>query len=198
VSQAERDKWDERYRGGAYEDRTHPTALLAEWIDRLPRGHALDVACGAGRNALFLAAHGYSVDAVDISAVALERGRADAQRLGLDVRWLCLDLDDGAEDGLPPGPYELVVWVRYVNAALLPRLARRLAPGGLALCEQHLVTAAEVAGPQTASFRLRPGALLSEAGRVAALEIVEYREGLVADPDGRTVALAQLIARSTA
>jgi tellurite methyltransferase len=195
VSQAERDKWDERYREGAYEDRTHPTALLASWIDRLPRGRALDVACGAGRNALFLASKGYAVDAVDISAVALERGRADAERLGFSIRWLCADLDGDLDDALPPGPYDLIVWVRYVNPALLPRLARRLAPGGHVLCEQHLVTTTEVAGPRTAAFRLRAGELRNQA---ADLGIVDYREGLVVDPDGRTVALAQLIAETGA
>ena len=65
MSTVERDKWNERYREGAYEERTHPTALLAEWLPRLPRGTALDVACGAGRNAIYLAAHGYRVTAVD-------------------------------------------------------------------------------------------------------------------------------------
>jgi SAM-dependent methyltransferase len=195
VSQAERDKWDERYRDGAYENRTHPTALLSEWIDRLPRGRALDVACGAGRNALYLASKGYAVDAVDISAVALERGRAAAARLGLAVRWLCRDLDGDAEDALPRGLYDLVVWVRYVNSGLLPRLASRLAPGGYVLCEQHLATTAGVAGPRTEAFRLRPGDLRSQA---AGLDLIDYREGLVVDPDGRTVALAQLIAKSAA
>jgi SAM-dependent methyltransferase len=195
VSQAERDKWDERYRKGAYEERRHPTALLSDWIDRLPRGRALDVACGAGRNALFLAEWGYAVDAVDISAVALERGRAEAARLGISVRWLCIDLDEDTEDALPRGPYDLIVWVRYVSRTLLSRLVPRLAPGGHVLCEQHLATTADVAGPRSGAFRLDPGELRRHA---AGLAIVDYREGLVVDPDGRTVALAQLIAKTTA
>jgi SAM-dependent methyltransferase len=195
VSQEEREKWDERYRDGAYENRRHPTALLSAWIDRLPRGRALDVACGAGRNALFLAAKGYAVDAVDISAVALERGREEAARLGHTVRWLCIDLDDGPEHALPRGPYDLVVWVRYVSSTLLPALASRLAPGGHVLCEQHLVTTADVAGPRSDAFRLGAGELRRQA---AGLSIVEYREGVVVDPDGRRVALAQLIAKTAA
>jgi len=194
VSQAERDKWDERYRSGAYEDRTHPTALLASWIARLPRGRALDVACGAGRNALFLASSGYAVDALDISAAGLERARAEATRLGLDVTWLCGDLED-PERALPRGPYDLVVWVRYVNATLLPHLATRLARGGHLLCEQHLATTAAVVGPRTAAFRLQPGELRAAA---AGLDVVHYAEGLVVDPDGCTAALAQLVARTAA
>ncbi len=140
MSRAEREKWDERYRSGAYEDRTHPTALLAEWIARLPRGRALDVACGAGRNALYLAANDYAVDALDISAVGLERARQDAGHRGLAVNWLCGDLEETPDDVLPHGPYDLIVWVRYVNHALLPHLAARLRSGGHLVCEQHLAT----------------------------------------------------------
>jgi tellurite methyltransferase len=195
VSRAERDKWDERYRGGAYEDRAHPTALLAEWLPHLPRGRALDVACGAGRNALFLAANGYAVDALDISAVGLDRGREDAARRELEVNWLCADLEGTPDAVLPDGPYDLIVWVRYVNAALPPPLAARLAPGGHLLCEQHLATSAEVVGPKNGAFRLQPGELRDSA---SGLHVVHYREGLVVDPDGRPAALAQLLARTAA
>jgi SAM-dependent methyltransferase len=191
VSRAERDKWDERYRSGAYAERTHPTAMLAEWLDRSPRGRALDVACGAGRNALFLAAHGYAVDAIDVSAAGLERGRASADRLGLAIDWHCADLEE-RPDSLPRGPFDLVVWVRYVNAALWPPLVERLAPGGHVLVEQHLETTAEVIGPSGSRFRLASHELERAAG---GLRVVHYHEGLVVDPDGRTAALAQLIAR---
>jgi hypothetical protein len=92
---------------------------------------------------------------------------------------------------LPAGPYDLIVWVRYVNDALMPSLAARLARGGHLVCEQHLATAAEVVGPRSAAFRLEPEQLRRAA---AGLEVVSYREGLVVDPDGRTAALAQLVA----
>ena len=191
MSQAERDKWDARYRAGAYADRAHPTALLADWLDRSPRGRALDIACGAGRNALFLAAAGYAVDAVDISPAGLDRGRRTAAERRIDVTWHCIDLEE-RPDALPSGPYDLVVWVRYVNAALWPAVLSRLAPGGHLLVEQHLVANAEVVGPTSAAFRLAPG----ELARAAAELLTLYgHEGLVVDPDGRTAALAQLIAR---
>jgi len=191
VSRAERDKWDARYRAGAYEERAHPTALLADWLDRLPRGRALDVACGAGRNALFLAAAGYAVDAVDISSAGLERGRATAAERRVEVGWRCADLEE-TPSALPRGPYDLVVWVRYVNAALWPEIVSRLAPGGHVLVEQHLVTSADVVGPTSGAFRLAPGELVRSA---AELDTVYEHEGLIVDPDGRTAALAQLVAR---
>jgi SAM-dependent methyltransferase len=192
VSSAERDKWDARYRDGAYESRTHPTALLAQWLPRLPRGRALDVACGAGRNALFLATNGYAVTALDISRVALERGRRSAAELGLTLEWLCADLDDDPARALPAGPFDLIVWVRYVHRTLLPHLVARLAPSGALLCEQHLLTGEAVAGPTSAQFRLAPGELSAAA---QGLRIEHSFEGLAIDPDGRSVALAQLIGR---
>lgn len=191
MSNPERDKWDERYRGGAYEERPNPTALLAEWLPRLPRGAALDVACGAGRNSVFLAANGYAVTAVDISAVGIERGRRRANEEQLAVDWRCADLDEPGVPALPAARYDLIVWVRYIQRALMPHLIARLAPGGVLLCEQHLATSAAVAGPSNPSFRLQPGELRASASGLRALF---DSEGPVTDPDGRDVMLAQLVA----
>jgi SAM-dependent methyltransferase len=192
VSAAERDKWDARYRDGAYEDRTHPTALLAEWLPRLERGRALDVACGAGRNALYLAAHGFAVTALDISAVALERARSAAAKRGLAVDWQCVDLDEDFGSTLPAGGFDLIVWVRYVHRTLLPHLVARLNGGGTLLCEQHLQTETRVAGPTSSGFRLAPGELARAA---QGLTVLHSYEGPVVDPDGRSVALTQLVGR---
>lgn len=202
MSRAERDKWDERYRSGSYAERTHPTAFLADHLAELPRGRALDVACGRGRNALHLAAHGYRVDAVDISPVALELAReAAAERSLTGLRFLEADLDENPDAALPDERYDLIVWVRYVNGALMAPLVRRLAPGGWLLCEQHLVWEGEVAGPASARFRLRPNELLRSflAADAAGVALVRYyREGLVTDPDGRAAALAQLLGSAAA
>ena len=147
MSAAERDKWDARYRDGAYEGRTHPTALLEECLPRIPRGRALDVACGAGRNALYLAANGFRVTALDISRVGLQRGRSSAAERGLDIEWLYADLDEDLESALPAGPFELIVWVRYMHRTLMPLLIARLAAGGTLVCEQHLKTEKPGDGP---------------------------------------------------
>ncbi|HUQ54013.1 MAG TPA: methyltransferase domain-containing protein [Gammaproteobacteria bacterium] len=204
MSAAERDKWDARYREGAYEQRTHPTALLAEWLPRLRRplevpeggrGRALDVACGTGRNALYLAADGFDVTALDISSVALERGRGAATERGLDVEWLCADLDDDVERALPSREFDLIVWVRYIHRTLMASLIARLAVGGTLLCEQHLATTEPAAGPTSAAFRLAAGDLARTA---RPLHILHTYEGLIVDPDGRRVALAQLIGRRPA
>jgi SAM-dependent methyltransferase len=201
VSAAERDKWDARYRDGAYRDRRHPTALLETWLPRIPlrglpsgvrRGRALDVACGAGRNALHLAAHGFSVTALDISAVALERARHAAAERGLEVEWLCADLDGDLEHALPGGEFDLIVWVRYIHRSLMPALVTRLTVGGTLLCEQHLTTPEAVAGPTNDAYRLAPGELARSA---QPLQVLHSYEGLLVDPDGQRVALSQLVGR---
>lgn len=189
MTQADRVKWDERYLSGAYGDRTHPSAVLEQWIGRIPPGRALDLACGAGRNALYLAAHGFTVDAVDISGEALAIARASAQRTGLRVNWIEQDLD---EPLALTADYALILVVRYMNLPLIRELTARLAPGGYLLCEQHLVTAADVVGPTDPAFRVKPGELeqLAQGLRVHFVE-----ETLTHDPDQRPVALARLVAQ---
>jgi SAM-dependent methyltransferase len=196
VSEADRQKWDKRYREGSYGDRTHPTDLLADWLPRLadgePGGRALDVACGAGRNALFLAEVGYNVTAIDISNIALERAGQTARELGLKIDWILADLELGqAATGLPQGPFDLVVMIRYVNMLLIPVLASRLSDQGYLVCEEHLETDQEVIGPKNPAYRLKPDELLNAA---SGLEVQFYQEGMVEDPDGRKAALAQLVA----
>ncbi len=200
MSDADRDKWQRRYRDGAYGTRTHPSALVGEHVPgilaiqqardggRVPE--ALDLACGAGRNAVYLARLGYRVDAVDIAREALERGEQAARAAGVRVSWICRDLDDGLPPGL--GPYDLIVIVRYLDLSLVSEAAERLRPGGYLVCESHLETTAAVIGPRDPHFRAAPGALRAAA---STLEIVHHWEGLTNDPDGRAVALARLVAR---
>jgi tellurite methyltransferase len=185
MSDDDRERWNQRYRDGAYEQRAHPSALVAEWIDRLPRGRALDVASGAGRNARFLNALGYSVTAIDISPVALSR-LADAPR----IQVIAHDLDHG----LPAfdAGFDLVLKMRFLNLGLVPALIDVLNPGGVLVCEVLLQGGSDEVGPAGPRFRATPGALRAAAD---ALLVMHDYEGEVIDPDGRSVHLARLIAR---
>ncbi len=189
MSAADREKWDERYRLGAYVDRVHPSAWLERWLPDVTPGRALDVPCGAGRNAIFLASQGFSVTGIDISDVALARAEATAGARGLSVEWLRRDLDTG--HGVT-GTFDLIVMIHYVDLGLIQDLAGHLAPGGHLIVELHLETDRAVGGPQDPAFRVAPGALRDAAGH---LDILSYSEEIVEDPDGRTVALARLAAR---
>ena len=187
MSDSERKKWNERYASGAYGARPWPTPLLAEWVDKLPRGRALDVACGAGRNSLFLAEHGYTVEGIDISTVALDRARAAAAERGLSAEFIAMDL----EAELPTDRrYDLIVMVRYTHPVLVADLIELLDEGGCLVCEEHLRTHHAVIGPTNPAYRMDPNELL---GLAAGLRVLYYREGLIDDPDGRPAALAQLV-----
>lgn len=188
MSRADREKWDRRYREGAYQSREQPSAFLAQCADYLPAtGRALDLACGAGRNAIHLAQRDLAVDAVDISAEALARARAAAD--DLPIRWLEHDLDLGFDATMS---YDVIVNIRYVNLPLLATLLSSLHPGGVLLVEQHLGGYQDVVGPTNPAFRVARGDLAELA---TTLQVEELHEGLFEDPDGRTAALARLVAR---
>ncbi|MDE0349959.1 MAG: methyltransferase domain-containing protein [Gammaproteobacteria bacterium] len=193
MSDADRQRWNERYRLGAYADREHASPWLLACLPRAPTGRALDVACGAGRNALCLAERGYAVTGVDISGEALSRARRSARTRGLTVEWIERDLDTGP--GVR-GPFDLIVLVRYVDLALLPALCGQLAPAGCLVVEEHLATERDdVAGPRNPAFRVSSGALRRAAGD---LEVIDSFEGEVSDPDGRPAMVARLFARRPA
>jgi SAM-dependent methyltransferase len=189
VSENERLKWDRRYTEGDYRPRTWPSPFLAEWIERFPIGRALDVACGAGRNALRLAEAGHHVDAIDISNAAINMARSEAADRRLDVNWIVADLDDA---DLGSSRYDLITVIRYVKRPMWPRLVAALAPNGWLLIEHHLVTAAAVDGPQSPEFRLAPQELLEA---FSALRILYYEETIEDSARERgSYALARLVA----
>jgi len=122
-----------------------PSPYLAIELDGLPPGSALDVGCGTGAEALWLAAHGWQVSGLDISAAALERARAlearGAERSGASVRWVEADLGRWE----PAETFDLVT-THYAHSdmpqlALYERIAGWVAPGGTLLIVGHLQTA---------------------------------------------------------
>jgi tellurite methyltransferase len=133
VSEADRTKWDGKYAGPGYlfGDLAREVLLAAP----LPAGgRALDVACGEGQNAVFLAELGFEVRAVDISPVGLAKARALAQSRGVSVDFRQVDLDEF----IPQGPYDVIVCTHYLDRALFPRLEAALAPDGIFIGEWPL------------------------------------------------------------
>jgi SAM-dependent methyltransferase len=127
--------WDERHADPERRYSGGPSDLLVAEMSALPPGFALDLACGQGRHAVWLAAHGWQVTAVDFSAVALDKGRALAKQDGVACEWVVADLIEYVP---LPEAYDLVV-ISYLH---LPGAERRqilakaegaLAPGGTLL-----------------------------------------------------------------
>ena len=130
MSETERREWARRWAEGDYHARSGPSALVAAWAWRLPKGRALDLACGNGRNALYLAEMGFTVDAVDIAPAALKLAQDAARERGLAIHPILADLD---EYPLPVETYDLITTSFYINRNLIPRVKEALKPGGFVL-----------------------------------------------------------------
>ncbi|MDP2710524.1 MAG: methyltransferase domain-containing protein [Solirubrobacteraceae bacterium] len=189
-----RDRWNERY---AAAGPPRIAGAPARWLVEHERlltgaGRALDVACGDGRNALHLAQLGYTVDAIDVSDVAIEQLRAVAGERGLAVRASVVDLE---REPLPAGPYDVIVTFNYLQRDLFDALQDALAPGGLLLYETLAQAHVEQLGKRfNPDYLLGDGELLGAFGR---LQVVAHQEGVVERPDGPR-GVASLVARRPA
>jgi tellurite methyltransferase len=154
VSRADRDKWDARYAGRDPGAEEAPSPFLVSVAERLPReGRALDLAGGAGRNALWLARRGLQVTIADVSEVGLSVAAARARRLGLDVSTVCVDLE---EEPLPRGPWDVVVCILYLSRPLFAHIAEVLAPQGTFVFLQPTATNLERHVKPPRAFLLDP------------------------------------------
>lgn len=132
--------WDERYRSHGSVWGAAPNRFVEQEVSGLTPGRALDLACGEGRNAIWLAARGWRVDAVDFSAVALEKAADAEQRTNGSARvaWTVGDATTFA----PPDPVDLAL-LCYLQVdpaarrAAVSGAAAALAPGGTLLVVAH-------------------------------------------------------------
>jgi SAM-dependent methyltransferase len=171
------DDWDRRYGGEELVWSIEPNRFVAAETAALSPGRALDVACGEGRNAIWLAQQGWEVVAADFSAVALDKGRRLSERAEVTVEWVEADIT--AWD--PPGPFDLIV-VSYLQLPAGPltmafgRLVPALGPGGTLVVVGHdrRNLAEGVGGPQSLDvlldaeevLALLPGLEVERAGVV--------------------------------
>jgi SAM-dependent methyltransferase len=166
------EEWDERY-AERQQWTAEPNPLVAELLADLPPGEAVDLAAGEGRHALWLAGRGWTVTAVDFSAVGLDRGRATPG--GGRVEWVTADVTVWTTE---PASLDLVV-IAYLHlpedefTPVLTRAAGWLRPGGRLLVLGHdLANLTDgVGGPQDPAIlhsveRLAPAAELLDVDRL--------------------------------
>jgi tellurite methyltransferase len=174
-------EWDERHRGAAERDDAAPLPLVIEIALEMKPGHALDLACGAGRNALWLAEHGWSVTAVDGSPAAIELVRKRAVERGVSVDAQVVDLEKG-EYTIEPSHWDLVVISYYLQRNLFEPAKHGVVSGGVLVA---IVLLGE------GRFSLKAGEL---RGFFSDWEILHDREGNPGDsPEHRAV--AEIVAR---
>ena len=182
--------WNARYAATDLLWSAGPNRFVAEELEgRTPQGRALDLACGEGRNAIWLAEQGWRVTAVDFSDVAIERARKLAESRGVDVEWLCADL---ASYEPPAGAFQLIL-ISYLQLPetelrrVLARAAAALVPAGELLMIGHARRnlSEGVGGPQDPAMLWTPdgidGALRALGLRV---ERCEHVQRSVDTPDG--------------
>jgi tellurite methyltransferase len=181
--------WDERYRSGAHaasDFSTQPSPLLVDTASKLPTGNVIDLACGTGRNALWLAEHGWKVTAVDGSATAIEilRERATARHLAIDTRIADLEKHEYA---IAPSAWDLIAMCYYLQRDLFEPAKNGVVPGGVVISIVHITEP----GEEPTGHRLRPG----ELGKYfRGWQILHYAEGAPKDPVHKR-ACAEIVAR---
>jgi tellurite methyltransferase len=178
--------WDQRYRteaDSATAPESSPTPLLRDTASHLPPGRALDLACGTGRNALWLAQHGWNVTAVDGSPAAIETLLRRAQRLGVAVDARVADLETSGF-AIEPSIWDLIATCYYLQRDLIQSAKRGLAPGGVMVAIALLVEP----GRENSPYRVQPGELRRYFD---GWEILHDREG----PDASRHAVAEIVSR---
>ncbi|MBV9817948.1 MAG: methyltransferase domain-containing protein [Solirubrobacterales bacterium] len=183
MDRSPRQTWDARYRERGIVPGP-PAPWLAENRDLLAGTRALDLACGIGRNARFLAGLGFAVDALDVSEVAIAALRGTP---GVTAR-----VADLEHQPLPAEPYDVIVIIDYLQRDLFAAAPAALRPGGVIVAETVTRAHVERLGRRfDRRFLLEPGEL-REA--FAGLEVLRSAEGIVSRGD-RPRAVASIVAR---
>ncbi len=177
------ERWTERYQAGEQVVKS-PPPLVVEFAGNLAPGSALDLACGPGRNALYLAELGWRVTALDGSPVAIDLLRARAHQR-IDARLVDLE---AAGFEIAPETFDLVLSSYYLQRSLIPVMKSALRSGGLVIM---IVLLDPPPGTPTRAY---PGELraLFDGWR-----ILHYREGDIGKPGDRQ-AVAELVAQKPA
>lgn len=188
--------WNRRYDEWELVWSAGPNQFLAAEVAGLPAGRALDLACGEGRNALFLAEQGWRVTAVDFSDVALDKARRVAAERGVSVDWVLADLLEYEPEG---EAWDLVL-VCYLQLpaderrGVLARASHAVAPGGSILVIGHDVEnlTTDAHGPRDPAVLLTPDAVTGEL-RGLHVERADRVRRSVSTDDGETTAIDTLV-----
>jgi tellurite methyltransferase len=181
--------WDERYRKGEHsDDKPHP--LILDFTAKLDPGRALDVACGTGRHAIWLAECGWTVTAVDSSRVALEFLQERAREKSVAVRSVLADLEQH-EFIVTPQSYELVVVCNYLQRDLFPSIRAGTCVGGIVIAIIAMVDHDPNIRPMNPAYLLNPGELRAQ---FEGWQVIHAFEGKPSGDSSRR-STAEIIAR---
>lgn len=180
MSQDDQIRWDRQHSESV--SREEPARFLAEVIEseswEIMPGRVLDVACGKGRNAIYLARRGFHVTAVDISPVALELGRKRAEELSLSIDWRQADMD---ELQLGRAEFDLIININYLQRSLIRQFQSALRSGGHVIFDTYLIDQQTIGHPKNPAYLLDHNELLRQ---FSGFRVLYYREGKFLDQRG--------------
>jgi tellurite methyltransferase len=185
-----RDIWEERNR---LADIGEAEPSVIEFQPLMPRGRALDIAAGKGRNSILLARGGINVVAVDWSKNALSSLALIARKDTLPIDPIMADL----EESLPfrPESFDIVLNVNFLVRGLFPTLKKVLRTGGVLLFDTFLIDQAASGHPRDPRFLLGHYEL---SDLLSDMELIRYREGIVDYGGAKRAWRATALARRTA
>lgn len=181
--------WDERYSRGEHIIK-EPFPLLVSVVDKLKPGRALDLACGKGRHAIFLAERGWQVTAVDASRVGIELAAQTARARRVTIDWRVADLERG-EFEIEAGAYDLICIFYYLQRGLFPQIRAGVSAGGRVVAAIHMVDESPDVKPMNPNFLLEPGELRAE---FSGWEILHDYEGAPTE-EGHRRRSAEIVAK---
>jgi tellurite methyltransferase len=180
MASTDREKWNLRHATKRVSDK--PSRFLWDIFSNpawtIPPGRALDIATGKGRNALFLAERGFEVEAIDISPVALDEARRQAEKRKLRVSWQEADLE---QSQLGAACYDLVLNFNYLQRSLIPQIKKALRRDGYVVFETYLIDQRTIGHPSNPAYLLGHNELLAV---FRDFRVLWYREGTFAEDGG--------------
>jgi 2-polyprenyl-3-methyl-5-hydroxy-6-metoxy-1,4-benzoquinol methylase len=193
-------QWDERYRGDDQVWTSTPNQFLLAEVADLPVGRAVDLACGEGRNSIWLAEQGWDVTGVDFSPVGLVKAERFAHLRGVEVTWIRCAVE--AWDP-PAAGYDLVTMLHLqlpqpARSAALAAAASAVAPGGVFLVVAHDADnlARGYGGPQDPDVLYRVSDV-TEAAVDAGLTVVRAEQAIrVVETDDGSKEAVDLVVRA--
>ncbi|MDZ4230582.1 MAG: class I SAM-dependent methyltransferase [Dehalococcoidales bacterium] len=154
---------------------SEPSRFLVENIDLLPGGRALDVAMGSGRNAIYLAEMGFTVEGIDISPEAISNALESARNAGVTIRAQVADLE--GDYHIETGKYDVIICFNYLQRSLIPRIKEGLRRGGMVIYETYIIDQARLGKPRNPDYLLNHNELLN---MFRDFRCLRYHEGIIA------------------
>jgi 2-polyprenyl-3-methyl-5-hydroxy-6-metoxy-1,4-benzoquinol methylase len=151
-----------------------PAQFLVENIELLPKGRALDIAMGTGRNAIYLSLMGFEVEGIDVSRDAVNSAIERAKSSGVHIMAKVADLEDGYH--IEKQAYDVIVCFNYLQRSLTPQIIGGLRKGGIVVYETYIVDQAQFGKPRNPDHMLKHNELLDI---FRDLRCLRYREGII-------------------